>query len=336
MDVALIGYGGVAKAFIRLLIDKQNYLKKLGLKINIKYIIRRSGGIYIKEGIDLEKVIALGDNLNEHIKFRKEINIETIIKNKDIDTLVELTNTNLETGEPGLSHIKKALENKINVVTGNKGPIVLKHRELNEIANKNNVKLLIGCTTGGALPTLNAGIYDIAGSEILKIETVLNGTSNYILTEMHENNITYESALNKAIEEKIAEKNYSYDVEGYDTASKILIISNALLDSNLKLENIEIEGITKLTKEKIIEEKLKGNKPKLIGTITKENNLAKAKVKLEFIDKNHKLYFIDGKNKGICYYTDTLGEILIAGGASGTRNAAASVLRDIVNMSIIR
>lgn len=336
MDIGLIGYGGVAKEFIRLLLDKENYLEKLGFKIKVKYIIRSSGGIYVEEGINLKEIISLGDKLNYHSKFREDINIETIIKNKDVDTLVELTNTNLENGEPGLSHIKKALENKINIVTGNKGPIVLKYKELKEIAYKNNVKLLIGCTTGGALPTLNAGTYDIAGAEVLKIEGILNGTSNYILTEMYENNLNYKIALEKAIEEKIAEKNYSYDVEGYDTASKMLIISNALLDTNLTLEDIEIEGITKITRERILEEKLKGNRPKLIGTIIKKNNKIEAKVKLEFIDKNHKLYFIDGKDKGICYYTDTLGEILIAGGASGTRNAAASVLRDIVNMGIIR
>jgi homoserine dehydrogenase len=334
MDIGLIGYGGVGKAFIALLEDKKGYLEGLGINVKVKYIIRSSGGLYIEDGLDLKEVITLGDNLNQHNTFIKDLNIETILKNKDVDTLVELTNTNLENGEPGLSYIKRALENKINVVTGNKGPVVLEYKELKEIAEKNDVKLLIGCTTGGALPTLNAGIYDIAGAEILKIEAVLNGTSNYILTEMYENDVTYEEALNKAVEEKIAEKNYSYDVEGYDTAAKILIVSNVLLNSNLKLNDLDIEGITKVSKEKILKEKLKENKPKLIGTITKEKDLIKAKVKLEFVDKNHKLYFIDGKNKGICYYTDTLGEILVAGGASGTRNAAASVLRDIVNMSL--
>lgn len=331
MDVGLIGYGGVGKEFIKLLIDKKDFLEAKGIMINVKYLIKSNGGIYKKEGIDLEEVITLEDDIAKHKDFNKDININTIIKNKDIETLVELTNTDLETGGAGLNHIILALENKINVVTGNKGPIVLEYNNLKNIAVKNKVKLLFGCTTGGALPTLNAGTYDIAGAEITKIEGILNGTSNYILTEMYENNDDYEVVLKKVIKEKIAEANYSYDVEGYDTAAKILIVANALMEANLKLEDIKIEGITKLTIEEILREKEKCNKPKLIGSIYKEENKIKAQVKLEFIDKNHNLYSVDGKNKGITYYTDTLGNISVIGGASGTKNAAAAILRDIVN-----
>lgn len=333
MNIGLIGYGGVGKAFIKLLIDKKEFLRAKGLVINVNYIIKSNGGIYIKEGIDLEEVIALEDDLTKHKDFNKDININTIIKNKDIETLIELTNTDLKTGGAGLNHIKLALENKINVVTGNKGPIVLEYNNLKDIAVKNKVKLLFGCTTGGALPTLNAGTYDIAGAEVNKIEGILNGTSNYILTEMYENNYDYEVVLNKAIKEKIAEANYSYDVEGYDTAAKILIVANALMDANLKLEDIKTEGITKVTIETILREKEKGNKPKLIGSVYKEENKIKAEVKLEFINKDHNLYSVDGKNKGITYYTDTLGSISAIGGASGTRNAAASILRDIINFN---
>ncbi|WP_300382387.1 homoserine dehydrogenase, partial [Clostridium sp.] len=275
MDIGLIGYGGVGKAFIKLLVDKRDFLKEKGIVIKVKYIIKSNGGIYIKEGIDLEEGIALEDDITKHKYFNKDININTIIGNKDIDTLVELTNTDLETGGVGLNHIILALENKINVVTGNKGPIVLDYNNLKDIADKNNVKLLFGCTTGGALPTLNAGTYDIAGSEITKIEGILNGTSNYILTEMYENNDDYEVVLKKAIKEKIAEKNYSYDVEGYDTAAKVLIVANALMEANLKLKDIKIDGITKVTKEEILIEKQKGNKPKLIGNIYKEENKIK-------------------------------------------------------------
>lgn len=333
MDIGLIGYGGVGKAFIKLLIDKKTFLKEKGITINVKYLIKSNGGIYIKEGIDLSEVINLEDDIRKHKNFNKEININTLIKNKDIETLVELTNTDLENGGAGLKHIKLALENNINVVTGNKGPIVLEYNNLKYISDKNRVKLLFGCTTGGALPTLNAGTYDIAGSEIIKIEGILNGTSNYILTEMYENNDEYEIVLKKAIKEKIAEANYSYDVEGYDTAAKILIVANALMEANLKLEDIKIEGITKVTIDEILREKEKGNKPKLIGSVYKEENKIKAKVKLEFINKNHSLYSVDGKNKGITYYTDTLGDISVIGGASGTRNAAAAILRDIINFN---
>ncbi|MDU3350577.1 MAG: homoserine dehydrogenase [Clostridium sp.] len=333
MNIGIIGFGGVSKALIKLLGDKSEYLYNLGIYIRVKYIIKSNGGIYNNLGINLEEIISNDFNLNiESLQFKEDININTIVKNNDIDMLVELTNTNIETGEPGLTHIKLALENSINVVTGNKGPILLQYNNLKKLADKNNVKLGIGCTTGGALPSINVGTFDIAGSDVLSIEGILNGTSNYILTEMYENEVDYDEALNKAISLGIAEANYHLDVEGYDTASKILILANVIMNSSLTIDDIKIQGINLLYKSLIINEKKNGNKVKLIGRIYKEGEQIKAYVKPELIDKSHPLYFVDGKNKGVLYSTDTLGDISVIGGASGTINAAAAILRDIINI----
>ena len=196
MNIGLIGFGGVGQALIKLFIDKKDYiLEKYHLDIKIKYILKSDGGLYDKKGINLDEVIEFIENnrnIKEHLSWKSDLNIKDIINNNDIDTLIELTSTNIETGEPGLTHIKRALENKMNVVTGNKGPIILKYNELKEIAHKNSVELKVGCTTGGALPSINGGIYDIAGSEIQSIEGILNGTTNYILSKMINDDITYE------------------------------------------------------------------------------------------------------------------------------------------------
>ena len=136
MDIGIIGFGGVSKAFIKLLIDKEKSLKEKGIALKVKYIIKSDGGIYNKDGINLKDILEADYNIKE-LDFKENININTIIKNDDIDTLVEITNTNIETGEPALTHIKLALENNINVVTGNKGPIILKYRELKKEIRKN-------------------------------------------------------------------------------------------------------------------------------------------------------------------------------------------------------
>ena len=186
MDIGLIGFGGVGQALIKLLIDKESYLlQQYNLKINVKYIIKSNGGIYNASGINLSEILKVIDeniNITCHNEWKDNLNINDIIDNNDIDTLVELTSTNIETGEPGLTHIRKSLENNINVVTGNKGPILLDYKKLKVLADNNNVELKVGCTTGGALPSINGGIYDIAGSKIQSIEGVLNGTTNYILS----------------------------------------------------------------------------------------------------------------------------------------------------------
>ena len=334
MDIGLIGFGGVGQALIKLLIDKESYLlQQYNLKINVKYIIKSNGGIYNASGINLSEILKVIDeniNIKCHNEWKDNLNINDIIDNNDIDTLVELTSTNIETGEPGLTHIRKSLENNINVVTGNKGPILLDYKKLKVLADNNNVELKVGCTTGGALPSINGGIYDIAGSKIQNIEGVLNGTTNYILSKMANDNVDYKEALLEAQKVGIAESDPSLDVLGYDTASKIIILSNVLMNSDLKLEDLKINGIEEVRLDNIEKAKVRGNKIKLIGKVYKKDNLVKGYVTPIEIDENHPLYCVDYKNKGIYYKTDTLGDISIIGGASGTMNAAASILRDII------
>ena len=334
MDIGLIGFGGVGQALIKLLIDKESYLlQQYNLKINVKYIIKSNGGIYNASGINLSEILKVIDeniNIKCHNEWKDNLNINDIIDNNDIDTLVELTSTNIETGEPGLTHIRKSLENNINVVTGNKGPILLDYKKLKVLADNNNVELKVGCTTGGALPSINGGIYDIAGSKIQSIEGVLNGTTNYILSKMANDNVDYKEALLEAQKVGIAESDPSLDVLGYDTASKIIILSNVLMNSDLKLEDLKINGIEEVRLDNIEKAKVRGNKIKLIGKVYKKDNLVKGYVTPIEIDENHPLYCVDYKNKGIYYKTDTLGDISIIGGASGTKNAAASILREII------
>ena len=335
MDIGLIGFGGVGQALAGLLIEKKKYLReKYNLEINLKYIINSSGGIYNPEKIDLIHLInhiQKGKQISEY-KDWGNYNIDSIIANGDVDTIVELTHTNISSGQPALMHMEKALKNRMNVVTGNKGPIFLKYKYLNELAGENGVQLMVGCTTGGALPSINGGLIEVAGSEITSMEGILNGTTNYILSEMMKNHISYDEALKQAQKEGIAEKNPTLDIEGYDTAVKIIILSNVILNTDLSLNDIKVEGISHIKKEELIVLKEQEKKLKLMGKVAMKNGKATAEVKLCEIDKSHPLYLVDGKNKGITYKTDSLGEISIIGGASGRINAAAAILRDLINL----
>lgn len=336
MRIAVIGYGGVGKAFIKLLANKKNSLANEGINFTVNYILNLSGGIYDSNGIDCKEVIEFSTKENILANYPKggssEVNFSKLIKNKDIDVLIEMTPTNKDTGEPGITYIKNALKNGINVITANKGPILLAYKELNTLAKKYNVQLAVGCTAGGALPSINGGIIDMAGSEILSIEGILNGTTNFILKEMEDNNSTYGQALKKAQTLGIAETDPTLDVEGWDTASKILILTNVLMNQNKTLKDVHVEGITKLTIENINQAKKKGQRYKLIGKAEKVNDNINLQVKLEKICSNNMLFNVDGKNKAVRYISDTLGELVIFGGASGVTPAAASILRDLINI----
>ncbi|SKC92604.1 homoserine dehydrogenase [Maledivibacter halophilus] len=337
MNIGIVGFGGVGKAFVKLLYDKKNYLEKIGLDINLLYIINSTVGIYNPEGINLKNLIEnldLNKKLDEFYASKYiNTNFNKMIEIKDIDTLIVMTPTNKETGQPGLSYIKQALENKINVVTADKGPVMLAYKKLNELAIKNNVQFKIGCTCGGALPTVNTGTIDMAGADILSIEGILNGTTNFILEHMENNMVSYHEALLEAQRLGIAETNPSLDVEGWDTAIKLLILTNVLMNQEKKLSDIAVKGITSLSLNDIEEAKRENMKYKLIGKTTNDNGNIHMSVNLEKIDISHPFYIVNSKNKGVRYISDTLGDLTIMGGASGVRAASASILRDIININ---
>ncbi|WZL72928.1 homoserine dehydrogenase [Clostridiaceae bacterium 35-E11] len=336
MRMAIIGYGGVGSAFIRLLNDKKSNLVHEGIDIVVHYIINSSGGIYDPAGINYLDVIEFSKTKRDLTKYpkggSKDVTFDKMLERKDVDIVVEMTPTNKKTGEPGMTHITKALENGIHVVTANKGPILLNFRKLNELAAQNKVQLCIGCTTGGALPAINGGIMDLAGADILSIEGVLNGTTNFILKEMDDQGSTYKEALKKAQDLGIAETDPTLDVEGWDTAAKLLILTNVLMNEEKTLEDITVEGITNITPQDIQQAKAEKKKYKLIGKTINEDQILKMTVKLEKLEDTHPLYGVEGKNKAVRYTSDTLGDLTIIGGASGVMPAAASILRDVINI----
>lgn len=327
-NIALIGFGAVGKSFVKLLQLKKNLLPD---NMKLKYIIKSDGGIYDKYGLDIDEIVKYTNSNNkiQNHPLWSNISFKDILKNKDIDILIELTSTNIINGEPGYTHIKSALENKINVVTGNKGPILLYYHELKNISLKNNVYLKIGCTTGGALPSVNAGTIDVLGAQVTEIIGVLNGTTNFILEEMIKSNIDYKEALKRAQDLKIAEKDPSLDVLGIDTAIKMAILSKVIWDVDFDFEKLKIQGITNVRKKDLLDN-ISKKKTKLVGRAYFLNGNFEFEVKPMLLDKDHPLYFVDGKNKGVHYKTDILGDITVIGGASSPLNAAASIFRDLL------
>lgn len=336
MKIGIIGFGGVGKALVELLENKKTYLSDNGIDLSVNFILNSRGGIYNPKGIDCKDLLEFVDANGDLSKYsnggKVGLKLEELLEYKDIDILIEITPTNKETGEPAKTYIKSALNKGINVVTANKGPIVVAYKELKNIAKKNNVQLALGCTTGGALPSINGGLFDMAGAEILSIQGIFNGTTNYIIEQMENKNISYEDALKNAQIAGIAETNPSLDVEGWDSAIKLLILTNILMNQDKKLDDIDVSGIEKLTIKDIQEAKKNGQKYKLIGESKKIDGEVKSKVKLQKIDSNSMLFNVDGKNKAVKYNSNTLGELTFIGGASGVTPAAASIFRDLVNI----
>lgn len=336
MNIAIIGYGGVGKALVRLLNMQEEVLSKDHLHIQVPYVVDYYGGIYQEEGIDLQHLAAFTETEKDITRFKggsADITVDCIVCDETIDLAVIMTPTNKETGQPGADYVRKLLKAGKHVVISDKGPIMLYYDELYHLAQEHGVQLGIGCTTGGALPSVNGGLMDLAGGEITSIEGVLNGTTNFILKFMEERACEYAEALKEAQNQGIAETNPTLDVEGWDTAGKLLILTNVLMQEKKTLDDIQVEGITHLTAAEVAQAARTSCKYKLVGkTLRKEDGQLSMTVKLEKLSQNQLLYSVEGKNKAVRYCCDTLGELVIIGGASGVIPAAASILRDIVNI----
>jgi len=250
------------------------------------------------------------------------------------DLLVETTPTNITDGEPGLTHIRTALQYSRHVVTAAKGPLVLRYKELKGLAEKAKVKLMISAATAAALPTLDVGLSCLAGTEVLSAEGILNGTTNYILTRMYEDKSPYAAALAEAQRMGVAEPDPSLDVEGRDTANKILLIANEVFQANLSLKDVSVEGITKVMPEDIERAKKEGKVIKLIGKVERKGGKVVAAVAPTALTLDHPLASVRGTEKAISYLTDTMDRVTVSGGKSNPLGAAAAILKDVIRIYI--
>jgi len=326
IKLVIVGFGMIGRALARTLVEKHGVIKKIsGSDLTVVGICEKKGSIIDESGINLDDVMEIPrEDLKKHSKWTSKTSLE-IIGKTDCNILLELTPGNIETGEPGLTHIQKALENGIHVVTSNKAPLAIKFSQLNDLAIKNNVKLLYEATVGGAIPVINMYKKNLRVNKIESIHGILNGTSNFVLCKMAEENVTLEIALKEAQELGIAEWNPDYDIKGIDTAVKVVILANSLMEKNVSFRDIRITGIDEITPETI---ELAKNHNKVIKLIGDVSNL---EVSPRLIPINHPLN-VNGTLNAIMFNTDVAGDITIIGRGAGPRETSSSIMSDILEI----
>jgi len=328
-----VGFGHVGKAFLGLVREKREWLKThYSLELRLQALLVSAGGLFSESGITprdfTEKA---GPDLNLSSLWRPGLNVVSALGKTKPGIFVECTPSNIQTGEPGLTHIRDALKAGWHVVTANKGPLVVDLKGLRSLAGKNSLALKFSAAAAAALPTLDTALHSLAGAEILSIEGILNGTTNYVLTQMGEGT-GYPEALREAQEKGIAEHDPRLDVEGWDTAAKTLIIGNSVLGLELALGDIKVEGITRIPPELPIRARQEGKAIKLLGRLGRSGGCWEAAVSPQLIERSHPLFGVNGTNKGISYTTDSMGTVTVTGGKSDPRGAAAAILKDIIHI----
>ena len=249
------------------------------------------------------------------------------------DTIVEVTFTDVKTGEPALTHIRTALNAGKNVVSTNKGPVVKQAIDLLKIAEKNKVHYGFEGVVLAGTPALNLAKYTLAGNKITGFKGIMNGTTNYILTRMEEG-MSYENALKKAQELGYAEADPTGDVEGLDALGKVVILTNVVLGKTISWTDVERKGITEITKKDIDAAKAEGKRWKLIGSADiQSDGSVKARVWPEKLPLNDPLAGVGEAINALTFNTDELGPVTIVGPGAGRRETGFSLLIDLLNIN---
>lgn len=311
--VGLIGFGTVGKGLANALLAQKERL------------LQKTGNSFV-----LSKVadIALQTLPNEFSEVTLTNDANDIFSDPNIDIVVEL----IGGMEPAKTFILKAIENGKHVVTANKALLSVHGREIFEAAAKNNVEVGFEASVGGGIPVIKALKEGLVANRINYIKGIMNGTANYILSQMTDHGTPFQEVLKEAQELGFAEADPTYDVEGIDTAHKLAILMTIAYGLSVHLDDITVEGISSIEPIDIEFAKKFGYRIKLLAISRNHGDHVEARVHPTMVPENHMLATISGAFNGIQFQGDTVGDVLLYGQGAGMMPTGSAVAADVVDI----
>jgi homoserine dehydrogenase len=312
INVGLIGAGTVGGGTYKILKENFNEIyRKTGKEI-VVFALAEKDTKRAKEVVD-DKTLIFEDAFD-------------LVKDQNIHIVVELI------GGTGISKdlVVEALKNNKHVVTANKALIAMHGEELVDLAIKHNVNLSYEAAVAGGIPIIKAIREGLAANKIEWIAGILNGTTNYILTEMKENNLAFEVALKQAQELGFAEADPTFDIEGVDAAHKITILASIAFGIPINFNAAHIEGISNLAQKDIIYAEELGYKIKLLGITKNTNDAIELRVHPTLIPEKRLVANVDGAMNAVLVKGDMVGPTMYYGAGAGSEPTASAVVADII------
>ncbi len=339
LRLSILGFGTVGQGLAELLVKKRDLLMQ-DFKLEVTLISvanARHGFIYHDDRLDIPTLLELAASkqpLTDYPGVKHWENALEGLRATGGDVLAEATGTNLRDAEPGISHIRAALEQEMHVITANKGPGALAANELFSLASQHHVQLRMESTVMAGTPVISTIREGMAGANVLAIRGILNGTTNYILSAMTAGH-DYEEALAEAQMHGYAEADPTADVEGYDTLAKALILSALIFSHPLKPDQVIREGITTLTREQVARANSEGKRIKLVASLRlpldgEGKAPLEARVEPVELPLSDPLARVDGVTNAIAVQTDTLPEVTIIGPGAGRLQTGQGLLADLI------
>lgn len=332
--LALIGFGNVGQGFAHILLRQREAVRsKLGVEIDVVAICDAiKGNAYDPHGLDLESALervsndqsltGLGDSISESSP-------EDLIASTNCDTVVEMSFTDLTTGQPATRYIEASIACGKHVITTNKGPIAINLNSLQTSADNRGLYLGVEGTVLSGTPAIALGGDLLSWAGIKRITGILNGTTNFILGEMA-NGESFDAALSMAQEYGYAEAEPSGDVDGIDAAGKVVILANMFMGANIGMSDVETVGIRELTSSDVERAKQQSSTWKLVGDVEKDGEIVRASVRPVMLDNAHPLASVSGPKNAITFGTEFLGNVTLVGAGAGRIETGYAVFADVI------
>ena len=322
INVAICGFGRIGQQIAELLLNRSTYYKqKYQIDARLVGVCNSSSGLIDQEGLQASKWL-------DKTKYQVGLTEQKFLEQVQAEVIIETGPSDYMTGGKGLFYLNYALTHSMHAIAVSKGALVVEGKKLINLAHQHSKKLFFSGATAAALPTVDLFEYNLAGCQILEIEGVFTGTTNFILNDMLQHECAFTESLEKAQARGIAEPNSSFDVDGWDTAAKITILVNTVLGADVKIQDIPRQGISHVTTEHIRDWKKENVIPRLVGFIHIKNLQIQTGVELRLVPANHPFAHLQGSNKCIRVLTQEMGEFVVSGGASAPLATAAAALKD--------
>ena len=329
VGLCFAGFGNVGQGLARILVRKERELaERWGLNCRTVAVVTRTRGAAVsRDGLSLAELLARAER-GEQLGTDRITPVEAALL-PQTDVVLDVTPTNLKTGEPGLSVTRAALGSGRSVVTSNKGPVSLALEELRELARERGACFRFEGSVMSGTPSLNLAMESLAGCDISHVQGIVNGTTNYILTRMEEG-CEYGEALAEAQEKGYAEADPSGDVDGWDAAVKAQILASVVLGSPISLDAVDRTGISSITRSDVEAAASRGRRIKLIARAARTAGGVSASVSPTEIPLAPPLAGVGGATNALTFTTDNLRDVTIIGPGAGREETGQALLSDLI------
>ncbi|MFQ5944787.1 MAG: homoserine dehydrogenase [Anaerolineae bacterium] len=333
LDIALLGFGNVHRALVRLLLDRgERLLVERELELRVVGIATGRHGIVVdSDGIDLKRALK-ADDLGPLHRGPPISSAEDFIGAVPADVVLEATSVDPVSGEPASSWLASVLEQGMHAITANKGPVVHAYRRLADLARQRGLAFLFESAVMDGAPIFRMAARTLPGARIVAFRGILNSTTNFVLGLMTQGH-GQEEAIGMAQELGIAERDPSLDIDGWDAALKTVALANVLMGADLRPDDVDRRGIRELGPGDAQEANSRGNAIKLVCRAEGDVGAVRVQVRPEEVPSDDLLAHVSGTSSAVSFRMDLLRELTVVQHESGVDTTGYGMLADLLTIA---